>query len=410
MKRAGACMRAPAATAERHSTSSSWRRCSTARVPGTSTRPPRGPMQATWPACCASAMTSSRTPSRRIAWCASGIRPSPQTLSRGNDWASTSTTSKPARASVAAQALPAGPAPTTSTSQRSGSVARARFMAEGSSSRRAHRSWRRHRTRAGAPMRQAAITATPVIRPISTKVSWNARSGSACSACKRHSSTLPTRLMPAAPPSWRRKLIVLEPCEIGVVRQPAHRSEVQRRQHEAEADAADRGPERDQPERRRDADRDHHDERQREQHQADHDDAVDRPAVGEPAGERDRQREHEAGRQQHRAGLRRRQVQRDLHEDRHQVGRAEQRHAVDERDAAAHRERAVLEQVESHQRVRAPPLVDDEADHRERAESGAAGSPCRGCRTAARPCRSAATAPRPRRARGRRCRCARRAD
>ena len=59
---------------------------------------------------------------------------------------------------------------------------------------------------------------------------------------------------------------------------------------------------------------------------------ADGDAVGEPAGERDRHREDEPGGQQHRAGLRRRQVQRFLHEDRHQVGRAEQRHAVDEGD------------------------------------------------------------------------------
>src|SRR6185436_12004200 len=42
--------------------------------------------------------------------------PSPQGLSRGNSARSTSTTSRPRRASAAAAVLPAGPAPTTITS------------------------------------------------------------------------------------------------------------------------------------------------------------------------------------------------------------------------------------------------------------------------------------------------------
>jgi hypothetical protein len=127
-KRTGACMRAPARTAARQTMSSSSRRGSTASVPGTSTRPPR---DATRPACvtgCACAITSSSTPRRRSARCASGIRPSPQTLSRGMAWWSTTTTSRPARASVIAAALPAGPAPTTSTSQRVGRSSMPRFM------------------------------------------------------------------------------------------------------------------------------------------------------------------------------------------------------------------------------------------------------------------------------------------
>ena len=70
-------------------------RGSTASRPGTSTRPPRGPMQPTWLARCACAITSSSTPRRRSAAWASGIRPSPQTLSRGKSCWSTSTTSQP---------------------------------------------------------------------------------------------------------------------------------------------------------------------------------------------------------------------------------------------------------------------------------------------------------------------------
>src|SRR4051794_28711383 len=44
------------------------------------------------------------------------VRPSPQHLSRGKRALSTSTTSRPARASVIAAAAPAGPPPTTATS------------------------------------------------------------------------------------------------------------------------------------------------------------------------------------------------------------------------------------------------------------------------------------------------------
>ena len=119
--RAGGSGRAPAATAARHRMWSSSRRGSTANSPGTSMRRPLGPMQPTCPARRAAAITSSNTPSLRMAWCASGIRPSPHTLSRGKACWSASTTRIPACASVRAAALPAGPAPTTSTSQAAGS-------------------------------------------------------------------------------------------------------------------------------------------------------------------------------------------------------------------------------------------------------------------------------------------------
>ena len=44
------------------------------------------------------------------------------------------------------------------------------------------------------------------------------RRGGVCRS--RHSRTLPTRPMPTAPPSWRRKLIVLEPWAISVFATP----------------------------------------------------------------------------------------------------------------------------------------------------------------------------------------------
>src|SRR4051794_27438333 len=66
------------------------------------------------------ARTQSPSPSRSSSPMARGVSPSPQVLSRGNTAASASTTSSPARAAHAAVAEPAGPAPTTSTSVRSG--------------------------------------------------------------------------------------------------------------------------------------------------------------------------------------------------------------------------------------------------------------------------------------------------
>ena len=62
--------------------------------------------------------------------------------------------------------------------------------------------------------------AQAVMAPTSAKVSWKAAIGSAECVRRRHSRTLPTRPMPNAPPSWRRKLIVLEPCAISVFGTP----------------------------------------------------------------------------------------------------------------------------------------------------------------------------------------------
>ena len=137
---------------------------STARRPGTSMRPPRGAMHASVVDERASAITWARTPRRSRARCASGMRPSPQTLSRGNACASTRTTSRPARASNCAAAAPAGPAPTTIASQRSGRRSRSRFMRDGG--RVAARSVARP-----GPMRQAATMAQAVMAPTSAKVS-----------------------------------------------------------------------------------------------------------------------------------------------------------------------------------------------------------------------------------------------
>ena len=116
-KRTGVTSLAPARWAARTSTWSNTLRGSTESVPGTSTCWPRGPTQRTWATGAASAATSSCTPRRRKAAWASGIRPSPQILSRGKSCWSISSTSCPARASHCAHALPAGPAPMTSTSQ-----------------------------------------------------------------------------------------------------------------------------------------------------------------------------------------------------------------------------------------------------------------------------------------------------
>src|SRR3954452_8503821 len=63
-----------------------------------------------------------------------GVRPSPQTFSRGNDVFSISATSSPAVASQYAALLPAGPAPTTTTSAslpRPGATGSGRVAAAG---------------------------------------------------------------------------------------------------------------------------------------------------------------------------------------------------------------------------------------------------------------------------------------
>ena len=117
--RTGAAIVAPACNAARHNKASRTRRGSTASSPATSTKLPLGATQRAAATGRASLMTSACTPRRRSASWASGTRPSPQTLSRGKRWASTITTCRPACASSLAQALPAGPAPTTSTSQLS---------------------------------------------------------------------------------------------------------------------------------------------------------------------------------------------------------------------------------------------------------------------------------------------------
>ena len=62
------------------------------------------------------ARSQSPSPSRSSSPIARGVRPSPQVLSRGKTAASVSSTSIPSRATQAAVADPAGPAPTTRTS------------------------------------------------------------------------------------------------------------------------------------------------------------------------------------------------------------------------------------------------------------------------------------------------------
>ena len=91
-KRTGACNARAGAHARRGTGCRRARvRGSTASRPGTSTRPPRGPMQATCAPAAPAPSPRRSTPSRRSAACASGIRPSPQTLSRGKACWSTST-------------------------------------------------------------------------------------------------------------------------------------------------------------------------------------------------------------------------------------------------------------------------------------------------------------------------------
>ena len=215
--------------------SSSARRGSTASVPGTSTRPPRGPMQPTWPRALRLRPSPRRsTPSRRSARCASGIRPSPQTLSRGKACWSTSTHVE----AGARQHLRAGAAGRAGADDEHVAAGRAARPGRGSCG-----GSRRRVPRPPGPSAAAATTAQAVIAPIRTKVSWKAASGAAgMGAQPPLEDDCRPGSMPTAPPSWRRKLIVLEPCEMRLSRQAVHRAEVERGQDEAEADAADRPP------------------------------------------------------------------------------------------------------------------------------------------------------------------------
>ena len=119
----------------------------------------------------------------------------------------------------------------------------------------------------------------------------------------------------------------------------AHRTEVQRRQHQTEADAADDGPQHQHRERRRPTDEAHQEERQREQRQSRRHEEVGRDSVGHAPCDRDHDGEHQSGGQQHGAGLGRRKAQRSLHVYGYQVSRTEQSHPIHERDDASHRER-----------------------------------------------------------------------
>src|SRR4029079_18391051 len=79
--------------------------------------------------CAAKARSRTRSinPRRVSTRSASGISPSPQTFSRGNDCLSKAMTRTPCRARHSAAVAPAGPHPTTATSQ-SGSTLRPRLL------------------------------------------------------------------------------------------------------------------------------------------------------------------------------------------------------------------------------------------------------------------------------------------
>ena len=173
-KRTGANMRAPAATAARQMISSSCLRGSTASAPGHVDAAAARRDAADVVAGCASrhhlrrarracaARGARRGSGRRRRPCRAETRARRPARRRG----------RRARACCAA-ALPAGPAPTTITSQRSGRRSRSRFM-----------SGRRRWVLAPAAGRGAGAHApggdasrSAVIAPTSAKVSWNAASG-----------------------------------------------------------------------------------------------------------------------------------------------------------------------------------------------------------------------------------------
>ena len=97
--------------------------------PQSGSEPPGQRISRVWPKPCsrrpwliARPRTHSASPSRSNSPMARGVSPSPQVLSRGKTAASARVTSNPDRAAQAAAAEPAGPAPTTSTSVRAGTL------------------------------------------------------------------------------------------------------------------------------------------------------------------------------------------------------------------------------------------------------------------------------------------------
>ena len=113
--------RRPASRASRTSASSSCRRGVTAAYlpsigSGTTTSRPDGERSAARSTSNQSGISPGRARDRSSSRRASVVRPSPQHLSRGNTALSITTTDRPARVSRIAADVPAGPAPTTTTS------------------------------------------------------------------------------------------------------------------------------------------------------------------------------------------------------------------------------------------------------------------------------------------------------
>ena len=93
-----------------------WRRRFRRSGSGRHTSRPDGDRSQAASTVCQFGTCSGRRPSVSSSRSARVVRPSPQHLSRGNAALSITTTDRPARASRVAAVLPAGPAPTTSTS------------------------------------------------------------------------------------------------------------------------------------------------------------------------------------------------------------------------------------------------------------------------------------------------------
>ena len=118
--------------------------------------------------------------------------------------------------------------------------------------------------------------------------------------------------------------------------QRPQRTEIERRQDEAEADAAQRGPGHQHPQARGQVHREHQGERSGQQRQARAHQEPGRVLVGQAAHAGNRRGQHQPGRQQDGAHVRCRELQPQLQIDRQQVGGAKQGRAVDEGHDAAH--------------------------------------------------------------------------
>ena len=135
-------------------------------------------------------------------------------------------------------------------------------------------------------------------------------------------------------------------------RQRLYRADVEGGNDQSQAPAADRKPQRQQPEAGGPGGERKEQARDGKTHQAAADDEPRRRAVGKPACKCDRRRERKAGRHEEIPGARRRVAGDILHEHGHEVGGSEQSQTIGERDQTGRAKPGVREQAQREQRRR----------------------------------------------------------